>query len=1005
MHERYAAKKRKPILLILTWIITAGVVFSALTGTVIAVQLEDSAIPGLLDVIENYDYDPVYVEAIEFEYKWSGNPGHAVINKGTVSFYGYDSLPFIDAVFTNNYRPNILDFDVVLNSVPGCMSGTGFWINSNISDDGKITGYMIVIETPDSQNSSAADTAADADRGTKFSLFYVNGMDIRAYNEFILKSADDNGNNDIETDNTQGTDVDANTGTDEDEVEGDSIGAAETDTDAGFDLSAGYPDSDSDSELTETSYTERGQIRSLYVSRTLLETYYGDDSAIIDITQNLHFRVESSNTSFRVTIVPNGETEITLFEREIAPDGAHGFGLFAHNGNQNYNDTVCARYSNAAVNNVSADQTTARVNIILSGTETTVAQSGIKNGFAGGKYKITPPQIDGYRYAGASRDIIDPIEYEEDPESNVTNLFYVSESSVTSEGINTFAYGSGFVVEPPSGPDVTNTFNIMDDAYVDTVYKNVAVVTPDYTNMVGEMWAKNQLDLTLPFSTEIYLHLAHKEKKSGEIADGMTFTMHNAPGGLAAKGGAGEGLGVYKGRKWTGEMWGENNFITEPDGTYLRNSLVIEFDTYRNVKTKDTFMEDPSAPHCALVVPTADVIYSSDHKNTFSFSETSEWVKFTVKWTPNSSGGGTLDYTFGGVPQTYTVDSILSTFGGTMVWWGFTGSTGGLSSLQAAAITELPTQPPLVKTVTENSKSGVDGSAVKIGDEITYEITYENTTGKTVDLTITDTLPADLAYVRAWDENGNPLTDYSSGDKTIVWRIPGVGNREIVTVTITAKVTKYAGETAVNTAKAEWRFADGGTDSGEVYAENPVIREETDPFDFSFYKTDAFTGEPLGGAQFKLYLWTGEVEGQAPGGLISEDFIGSGWQLIGESTSDGETGLVIFENLSPGTYQMAETQAPPGYHLPRGQWRFEITSKGEINVLLSAGDYPPPDINGEGTDENPFSIGNMAQYRLPEMGGFGDIRYTSAGIILLGIGLLLTAVSVCRKWRRQKNGS
>lgn len=971
----YTIKRRKTILFILTWLITAGLVFSTLTGMVIVVRSEDIyALPDLPDVIENYEYNPVSIENVEFEYKWGGNPDHSMINKGTVGFYGYDSTPFFDAVFTNKYKANIFEFDVISNVDSGCISSTGFWINSTISDDGRITGYMIVIETPDLQNPSETHT------GTKFSLFYAKDMDICTYNESVRNTVDNIVNDDIEIDYLKDSDIDA-------------------------DNSADEPEGD--------------LLRRLTADCILLETYDRYDAAFMDITQGLHFRIESSYTSFRVIVVFYDQNEITLFEREVSPDGAQGFGLFAQHGNQNYyNDNACVRYGNVSVKNTSAAQTTARVNFKLYGTETPVAQSETKNGFAGGEYRITPPEIEGYRYVDASRIILDPIEYEEDPESNVTNLFYVSEITAAFQNISPFAYGAGYVIEPPDGPDITEKFQIIQgyDAYVDSVYPNVAVITPDANNKFGSMWAKEPIDLNMPFKMEMYLHLGHSENppNGNNVADGMTFTMHNWPKALTEKvGGRGEGLGVWPGRLANGSG----------DGGYLPNGLVIEFDTYQNTGSWST-VTDPvpsnnsNYAHCSVVIPgpftTAYPLTSKEHINTFFFHPEQDWVKFELTWTPeikNGILGGTLVYTFGGTTKTYGIPNVKAVFAkdsgvgltdGTKVWWGFTGTTGGQTSLQAAAITRLPNQPLFTKTVAETSASGKDGEAVKVRDEITYEITYENTTGRTCDLTITDTLAADLEYVQAWDENGNPLTGYSFADRTIVWKVSNVKNDEIVTVSITVKVTKEAAEKVVNTAKAEWSFRDGGG-SVEVYVENPIIQEETHPFYFNFYKIDAFTREPLGDAQFKLYLWEGE--GAVPDSLIPENLTDSGWRLIDEQSSTLDTGLVLFENLSSGIYQLAETKPPPGYQLPIGQWRFEITADGDINVLPSTGEYPPPEISGEGTNEIPFSIGNMVQCRLPETGGVGDIRYRITGTVLLGIGLVLTMITMHHRRCRQKNVS
>lgn len=293
-------------------------------------------------------------------------------------------------------------------------------------------------------------------------------------------------------------------------------------------------------------------------------------------------------------------------------------------------------------------------------------------------------------------------------------------------------YGDGlYANEPPAGNglNITDLFHIVEpkaddpgiNSKVDSQYPNVAIITPDATNQFGGMWAKEKLDLTMPFSTEIYLHLGHQYGKSGSVADGMTFTLHNDPAGLNAIGGAGEGLGVYRGRKWTG-----TGQYTTVHGTYLRNSLVIEFDTYRNLRSEGAYVGDPGnagTSHLALLIPRANDIYMEDHRNVYPFVPTQQWVKFQVDWIPNVSGGGTLGYTFDGQQISYTVNNIGSTFGSTKVYWGFTGATGQLTSVQAAAITRLPDQGVIVeKTVKNEAGEDINYGSAYPGDILNYTL-------------------------------------------------------------------------------------------------------------------------------------------------------------------------------------------------------------------------------------------------------------------------------------------
>lgn len=296
-------------------------------------------------------------------------------------------------------------------------------------------------------------------------------------------------------------------------------------------------------------------------------------------------------------------------------------------------------------------------------------------------------------------------------------------------------YGDGlYTKEPPSGNglNIKDFFHIVDkkqddpdiNSAVDSKYPNVAIITFDRQNQFGGMWAKEKLDLTMPFSTEMYLHLGCQYGPNTNIADGMTFTLHNDDAGINAIGGAREGLGVFKGRKWTGRYW-QGNPETVPHGTHLKNSLVVEFDTYRNRISQAAFVDDPpGTAHCSVLFPRADIIYESDHDNIHTFTPSQEWVRFAADWTPNATGGGTLSYEFGdNIKDSILVLNINSTFGGTKVYWGFTGATGQYTSVQAAAITRYPEQGISVEKKVRNA-SGEDinhGNALP-GDILTYTI-------------------------------------------------------------------------------------------------------------------------------------------------------------------------------------------------------------------------------------------------------------------------------------------
>ena len=334
----------------------------------------------------------------------------------------------------------------------------------------------------------------------------------------------------------------------------------------------------------------------------------------------------------------------------------------------------------------------------------------------------------------------------------------------------TTGFGQGlFLKEPESGPDIRTVFRyFVGNTQVDSIYPNVAIATLDKTFQFGAMWAGEKLDLNLPFSTKMYLHLGHSVSpaNTAAVADGMTFTMHNYELALTQMiGGRGEGLGVWTGR----------DSSARSDGEFLPDSLVIEFDTYINNDRWSTVLDpvsdDPvKYAHCALIYPrendTLDIsdipgpITVNEHKNTSYFEPTQEWIPFTLNWEPEYDDrgtlGGTLTYTFNGVTQVEKITDVESVFNGTEVWWGFTGATGAQTAVQAAAITKLPSPQyniDVEKSVENVNKENIDGKYANAGDILTY--TIRATGSMTADgagigpIRIQDKLPEYVEYIRS----------------------------------------------------------------------------------------------------------------------------------------------------------------------------------------------------------------------------------------------------------------
>ena len=108
----------------------------------------------------------------------------------------------------------------------------------------------------------------------------------------------------------------------------------------------------------------------------------------------------------------------------------------------------------------------------------------------------------------------------------------------------------------------------------------------------------------------------------------------------------------------------------------------------------------------------------------------------------------------------------------------------------------------------------IDGKKVQPGDELLYKISYTNYTGKAAaKVTVTDTLPASLAYVEGSADKGG-----SFANGVVTWQLTNVAAGETVTVSFRAKVANTTAAVA-NTATV--------VDDENTYTTNEVTNPVT----------------------------------------------------------------------------------------------------------------------------------------------------------------------------------
>ena len=141
-----------------------------------------------------------------------------------------------------------------------------------------------------------------------------------------------------------------------------------------------------------------------------------------------------------------------------------------------------------------------------------------------------------------------------------------------------------------------------------------------------------------------------------------------------------------------------------------------------------------------------------------------------------------------------------------------------------------PTEPVKKAFKPADTKTNIDGKAVKGGDELLYKVTYKNTTGETQDVTITDSIPKYTTYVDGSADNGGKYADGK-----ITWTKKNVADGETFEVTFKVKVDKAVnGKPLDNKANVK----DGFNDSDTNQVHNPT---PTEPVKDVFVPSDTKT--------------------------------------------------------------------------------------------------------------------------------------------------------------------
>ena len=185
-----------------------------------------------------------------------------------------------------------------------------------------------------------------------------------------------------------------------------------------------------------------------------------------------------------------------------------------------------------------------------------------------------------------------------------------------------------------------------------------------------------------------------------------------------------------------------------------------------------------------------------------------------------------------------------------------------------------------------------------------------------------------------------------------------------------------------------------------ISKDNPVINSPEDAkVPFAFRKTGE-NGTPLPGAVFRLYTCTNEEEGHQHSADAANADTGCWTEVKGVSPkTSGADGIVDFGILPDGDYQLKETEAPNGYVLPAGQWRFTVDStvtSGEHIIFTSTGGAKPPAFQKVEGQTYQYQVSNRKAMPMPFTGGAGLPAYLGGG------GALVALSELMRRRRRKK---
>jgi len=306
----------------------------------------------------------------------------------------------------------------------------------------------------------------------------------------------------------------------------------------------------------------------------------------------------------------------------------------------------------------------------------------------------------------------------------------------------------------------------------------------------GFVWSSDRIDLNTPFDYTFDVYLGEDVPGQSSGADGIAFVLQPV----------GTNAGSF------GGSMGYGGIVP---------SLAMSIDTYDN----GNFDSDISQDHVAIMSNGATNHASADNLagpvgalvSGFNI-EDGQWHLMRVSWNPTTQMINF--YMDGSLRTTYTGDIIADIFNGDpLVYWGFTGSTGGLTNLQQFCFSIIPGLSANVFSVCEggmidfsdNSYSALGdvvgwdwdfGDGQSSTDEAPGQVEFTTAGSYWVTQTITDIQGCEASDSIEIVVNPNPVADFTS------------------TEVCEGEETDFQSSSTGSISEFNWDFGDASTGSG-----------------------------------------------------------------------------------------------------------------------------------------------------------------------------------------------